>query len=58
MVDEKPQMIRVPVLLSAEDLAALDDWQFANRIRTRTDAIRELIRRATQEMKDRPSGAK
>ncbi len=42
------QRTRVPVLLSKEDIEALDEWQFANKIRTRSDAIRELIRRGTK----------
>ena len=45
------EQTRVPVLLSKEDLEALDEWQFSNKIRTRSDAIRELIRRGTKTPK-------
>jgi hypothetical protein len=35
--------IRVPLLLTPEEAKNLDDWQFANRLRTRSEAIRRLI---------------
>lgn len=36
---------RLQLLLSPEELAALDDWRFANRMPSRAAAIRELLRR-------------
>lgn len=48
MIAKATEQTRVPVLLSKEDLEALDEWQFANKIRTRSDAIRELIRQGTK----------
>lgn len=33
---------RVPVMMSDAELKAIDDWRFANRIATRSDAIRRL----------------
>ena len=36
--------IRVAVLLLKAGLKELDDWQFANRMRTRSDAIRAMMR--------------
>lgn len=33
---------RVPIMLSDDELTAIDDWRFANRIGTRSDAIRRL----------------
>jgi hypothetical protein len=40
---ERPE--RLQLMLSAEELAALDDWRFANRMPTRAAAIRELLKR-------------
>jgi hypothetical protein len=42
MVDELKSE-RVPVLMSPSELKTLDDWAFANRIRSRGEAIRQLI---------------
>jgi hypothetical protein len=36
---------RLQAMLSAEELAALDDWRFAQRMPSRAAAIRELLRR-------------
>jgi len=36
---------RLQVMLTAEELAALDDWRFAQRMPSRAAAIRELLRR-------------
>lgn len=44
MTDEK-RTIRVPLLLTPEEAKELDDWQFSNRVRTRSDALREMMRR-------------
>lgn len=33
---------RIPVMLTASELTAIDDWSFANRIRSRGEAIRRL----------------
>ena len=33
---------RLQIILTAEELTALDDWRFANRMPTRAAAIREL----------------
>lgn len=35
---------RVPIMLSSEELEAIDDWRFANRVATRSEAIRRLCR--------------
>jgi exonuclease VII large subunit len=37
---------RIPIMVSHEELAAIDDWRFANRIATRSDAIRRLCQNA------------
>ena len=36
---------RLQILLNAEELAALDDWRFAQRMPSRAAAVRELLRR-------------
>lgn len=36
---------RLQVMLSPEELSALDDWRFTNRLPSRAAAIRELLRR-------------
>jgi hypothetical protein len=35
---------RLQIMLSAEELAALDDWRFAKRMPSRAAAIRDLLR--------------
>lgn len=39
----KPE--RLQIILTQDELAALDDWRFANRMPTRAAAIRELMKR-------------
>lgn len=39
-----PDKHRVPVLFSPEEAQELDDWQFQHRHRTRTAAIKALMR--------------
>jgi hypothetical protein len=34
---------RVHLLMSASELKAVDDWSFANRIRSRGEALRQLV---------------
>lgn len=34
---------RIPIMLNDDELSALDDWRFANRIGSRAAAIRTLI---------------
>lgn len=36
---------RLQVMLSADELAALDDWRFRRRMPSRASAIRELLKR-------------
>jgi hypothetical protein len=40
---ERPE--RLQIMLSADELAALDDWRFARRMPSRAAAIRDLLRR-------------
>jgi len=52
-VDEKEKEVKVFTSLSSEELSDLEDFQFANRIRTRAEALRQLIKlgKATLENK-------
>jgi hypothetical protein len=34
---------RIQLLMTAAEAKAIDDWSFANRIRSRSEAIRQLI---------------
>ncbi len=36
---------RLQIMLSAEEVVALDDWRFSRRMPSRAAAIRELLRR-------------
>lgn len=36
---------RLQIMLTLEELKALDDWRFANRMPSRAAAIRDLLRR-------------
>ncbi|MER8433674.1 hypothetical protein [Mesorhizobium caraganae] len=35
---------RLQIMLNAEELAILDAWRFENRLPSRSDAVRELLR--------------
>ncbi|MCY1741170.1 hypothetical protein [Ensifer sp. SL37] len=34
---------RVPIMFSSEELEMIDTWRFANRIATRSEAVRRLV---------------
>jgi hypothetical protein len=36
---------RLQIMLTADELSALDDWRFAKRMPSRASAIRELLKR-------------
>lgn len=36
---------RLQIMLTAEELTALDDWRFARRMPSRAAAVRELLKR-------------
>lgn len=40
----KPRDYRVPIMLSEEEVTAIDDWRFSNRVATRSEAIRKLCK--------------
>jgi len=43
-------------MLSAEELAVLDAWRFEKRMPSRSDAVRELIRRGLAALGDGAEG--
>ena len=49
MSADAKRVVRVPLLLTQEEAEELDNWQFSNRLRTRSEALREMMRRAMQE---------
>ena len=44
MSDEKKDQ-RIPVMMTAAEVKAIDDWSFANRIRSRGEAVRQLVKK-------------
>jgi hypothetical protein len=42
---ERERTKRLQVILSAEELAAVDEFRFGNRLPSRAAAVRELMRR-------------
>lgn len=47
-MEKKPRENRVPIMMSDEELTAIDDWRFKNRVATRSDAIRRLAQMSLQ----------
>jgi Arc/MetJ-type ribon-helix-helix transcriptional regulator len=43
LTGEEPLDQRIQIMMSKSDIAALDDWRFANRVGSRSEAIRQLI---------------
>ena len=46
MTDKKPAPLkdqRIPVMMSAAEVEAIDDWRFKNRVGSRGEAIRQLV---------------
>ncbi|MEM9356797.1 MAG: hypothetical protein AAGB04_11325 [Pseudomonadota bacterium] len=58
MTGERPpkRTEKIQLMLDDEELTAIDDWRFDNRLPSRAAAIRELIRRGlmTQEEFEAP----
>lgn len=44
MSDDEPKDVRLPVMVTRSEAEAIDEWRFANRVPTRAEAIRRLIR--------------
>lgn len=45
-MSKKPRENRIPVMMSDDELSAIEDWRFDNRIATRSDAVRRLCKMA------------
>lgn len=43
---KKPRENRIPIMMSDDELSAIEDWRFDNRIATRSDAVRRLCKMA------------
>ena len=43
--------VRIPILLTPEEAEELDNWRFANRMKNRSEALREMMRRAIEQTK-------
>lgn len=43
-MNRQKRLIRLQVMLSNDEMAALDDWRFQNRMPSRAEAVRTLIR--------------
>ena len=58
--DRQPKRTeKLQLMLDIEELKAIDDWRFENRLPSRAAAIRELIRRGliSNEFSDPPADA-
>jgi hypothetical protein len=53
-----PRTERVGVILSSEEIAAIDEFRFRARIPTRPAAVRELLKRGLDAEKEPPPDAK
>jgi hypothetical protein len=51
---------RLQIMLTEEELAAIDDWRFSRRMPTRASAVRELLKRglAAEGFKSAVAGEK
>lgn len=45
---EKTEPVRVHIIFEPEEVQAIDDYSFKARIRTRSEAIRSLIRKGLE----------
>lgn len=48
-VGVKRRTNRVPIMLSDDELSAIDDWRFMNSVATRSEAIRQLAELALSQ---------
>jgi hypothetical protein len=44
--------VRLPLMVTASEARAIDDWRFRNRIATRAEAIRQLIELGLEKAKE------
>ena len=52
MSESELKTVRLQVMVSPSELEAIDDWAFANRIRSRGEAVRRLIEAGLKAPKD------
>jgi Arc/MetJ-type ribon-helix-helix transcriptional regulator len=53
MVNEPKRTERLVVMLSAAEVAAIEEFRFSRRMANRASAIRELLRRALERGEER-----
>ncbi|MFH1558515.1 MAG: hypothetical protein ABII76_27255 [Pseudomonadota bacterium] len=41
-MNDEPKDQRIPIMMSASEVKAIDDWSFEHRVRTRAEAVRRL----------------
>lgn len=60
MVAELERQQRLQIMLASEELEALENWRFEQRMPSRAAAVRELLRRglAAEGMLKAPAGTK
>lgn len=42
-MDPEPKDVRLPIMVTATEAKAIDDWRYEKRVPTRAEAIRQLI---------------
>lgn len=45
MIDNQARGERLQIMLTPDELTALDDWRFSKQMPSRASAVRELLRR-------------
>ncbi len=48
MENEEQLTVRINLLLTPSEAEAIEDWRFANRAQSKSDAIRQLIKLGLQ----------
>jgi hypothetical protein len=52
----EPKDQRIPVMMTRSEVKAVDDWSFARRIRSRSEAIRQLVALGLKAEKEAKNG--
>jgi hypothetical protein len=52
----EPKDQRIPVMMTRSEVKAIDDWSFARRIRSRSEAIRQLVALGLKAQKEAKNG--
>ena len=47
-MSDQPKDVRLPVMVTRPEAEEIDEWRFKNRVPTRAEAIRRLIRLGLQ----------